>query len=201
MKKLMILPFLLILSLNGYGQFTVTDPTSVAQRLVLAMEEMEEQIDQKYKFIQQIQIAQKAYESSKSMQEKVEKVSTYVKTAKEVVEIISLGEDIMRISKNMRKNVQNTNVLTENEKFQAIVDIVNCTTNISQIAKQASRVVQDKKSDNDVSLSDFERQQELRYLKNEMKEMKTELQRIYNNTFTGSMAMSQNKQLFSFINF
>jgi hypothetical protein len=187
--------------LYGQGAMVVSDPTSILQRLALATQEMEEQIEQKYKFIQQIEIAKKAYENSKKMQERVEQVSTYVKSAKEVVEIIALGEEIIEISKDMREQISNLEGVADSRKYQCIVDLINCTTNISEIAKRASAVVQDKGKENDVTLSDYERQQELRYLKNEMNLTKLELQRIYNETVNGGSADKFNSAIFSFLNF
>ncbi|MBP5424420.1 MAG: hypothetical protein IJ916_08200 [Paludibacteraceae bacterium] len=188
-------------TLIAQSAMVVTDPTSFAQRLSLATEEMNEQIEQKYKFIQQIQIAQKAYEESKKIQQRVEQVSTYIKTANEVVDIIVLGEDIMNLCKKMREKVKNSDLLTYAEKSQCIIELINCSSNVSNIAKRASAVVQDKTEKNDAAMSDFERQQELRYLKNEMQLTKAELVRIYNNAFTSSMAEERNNALFTFIKF
>ncbi|MCQ2209962.1 MAG: hypothetical protein MJZ34_06690 [Paludibacteraceae bacterium] len=203
MKKTTLVIILTINTFLGFSQsaMIVSDPTSFIQRLSLATEEMNEQIEQKYKFIEQIQIAQKTYEASKQIQERVEQVSTYIKTANEVVDIIALGEDIMNISKAMRESISSSKILNSKEKYQCITELINCTSHVSNIAKRASAVVQDKTSQNDVRLSDFERQQELRYLKNEMKLTKEELVRIYNNIFTYSLANEKKESLFSFINF
>ena len=203
MKKLIILSCLAAVASNGFSQgaMVVSDPTSVVQRLTLAAEQMEEQIDQKYKFVEQIQIAKQSLESAKKMQEKVEKVSSYVKDAKEVAEIVTIGENIVKTSNNMRKNIKKTAVLTITEKAQTILDLADCSSNVSKIAKQASAVVQNKTEKNDVSLSDFERRQELRALKKEMESTQKELNRIYNKAFTKSVSNTKDKSLFSFLNF
>lgn len=190
----------LSVSLFPQGAMVVSDPTSIVQRLALATEEMKEQIDQKYKFIQQIEIAKKAYENSKKLQDRVEQVSTYIKSAKEVVDIIVLGEEIIDLSKMMREEISKADELGDTRKYQFIVDLINCTTNVSEIAKRASAVVQDKGKGNDLTLSDFERQQELRYLKNEMQLTKTELQRIYNNAKNEGATEKFNSGIFSFLN-
>jgi phage shock protein A len=203
MKKLIILSCLATVASNGFSQgaMVVSDPTSVVQRLTLAAEQMEEQIDQKYKFVEQIQIAKQSLESAKKMQEKVEKVSSYVKDAKEVAEIVTIGENIVKTSNNMRKNIKKTAALTITEKAQTILDLADCSSNVSKIAKQASAVVQNKTEKNDVSLSDFERRQELRALKKEMESTQKELNRIYNKAFTKSVSNTKDKSLFSFLNF
>ena len=203
MKKLIILSCLTAVASNGFSQgaMVVSDPTSVVQRLTLAAEQMEEQIDQKYKFVEQIQIAKQSLESAKKMQEKVEKVSSYVKDAKEVAEIVTIGENIVKTSNNMRKNIKKTAALTITEKAQTILDLADCSSNVSKIAKQASAVVQNKTEKNDVSLSDFERRQELRALKKEMESTQKELNRIYNKAFTKSVSNTKDKSLFSFLNF
>ncbi len=203
MKKLIILSCLAAVASNGFSQgaMVVSDPTSVVQRLTLAAEQMEEQIDQKYKFVEQIQIAKQSLESAKKMQEKVEKVSSYVKDAKEVAEIVTIGENIVKTSNNMRKNIKKTAALTITEKAQTILDLADCSSNVSKIAKQASAVVQNKTEKNDVSLSDFERRQELRALKKEMESTQKELNRIYNKAFTKSVSNTKDKSLFSFLNF
>lgn len=203
MKKLIILSCLATVAFNGFSQgaMVVSDPTSVVQRLTLAAEQMEEQIDQKYKFVEQIQIAKQSLESAKKMQEKVEKVSSYVKDAKEVAEIVTIGENIVKTSNNMRKNIKKTAALTITEKAQTILDLADCSSNVSKIAKQASAVVQNKTEKNDVSLSDFERRQELRALKKEMESTQKELNRIYNKAFTKSVSNTKDKSLFSFLNF
>lgn len=203
MKKLIILSCLAAVASNCFSQgaMVVSDPTSVVQRLTLAAEQMEEQIDQKYKFVEQIQIAKQSLESAKKMQEKVEKVSSYVKDAKEVAEIVTIGENIVKTSNNMRKNIKKTAALTITEKAQTILDLADCSSNVSKIAKQASAVVQNKTEKNDVSLSDFERRQELRALKKEMESIQKELNRIYNKAFTKSVSNTKDKSLFSFLNF
>ncbi len=203
MKKLIVLSCFTMFVANVYpqGAMVVSDPTSVVQRLTLAAEQMEEQIDQKYKFMEQIQIAKQSLESAKKMQEKVEKVSSYVKDAKEVAEIVTIGENIVKTSNNMRKNIKKTAALSITEKAQTILDLADCSSNVSKIAKQASAVVQNKTDKNDVSLSDFERRQELRALKKEMETTQKELNRIYNKAFTKSVSNTKDKSLFSFLNF
>ncbi len=203
MKNMLVLSCLAMVCFNVYSQgaMVVSDPTSVVQRLTLAAEQMEEQIDQKYKFMEQIQIAKQSLESAKKMQEKVEKVSSYVKDAKEVAEIVTIGENIVKTSNNMRKNIKKTAALTITEKAQTILDLADCSSNVSKIAKQASAVVQNKTDKNDVSLSDFERRQELRALKKEMETTQKELNRIYNKAFTKSVSNTKDKSLFSFLNF
>ncbi len=203
MKKLIVLSCFATFVANVYpqGAMVVSDPTSVVQRLTLAAEQMEEQIDQKYKFMEQIQIAKQSLESAKKMQEKVEKVSSYVKDAKEVAEIVTIGENIVKTSNNMRKNIKKTAALSITEKAQTILDLADCSSNVSKIAKQASAVVQNKTDKNDVSLSDFERRQELRALKKEMETTQKELNRIYNKAFTKSVSNTKDKSLFSFLNF
>ncbi len=203
MKNMLVLSCLAMVCVNVYSQgaMVVSDPTSVVQRLTLAAEQMEEQIDQKYKFMEQIQIAKQSLESAKKMQEKVEKVSSYVKDAKEVAEIVTIGENIVKTSNNMRKNIKKTAALTITEKAQTILDLADCSSNVSKIAKQASAVVQNKTDKNDVSLSDFERRQELRALKKEMETTQKELNRIYNKAFTKSVSNTKDKSLFSFLNF
>ncbi len=203
MNKLIVLSCFATFVANVYpqGAMVVSDPTSVVQRLTLAAEQMEEQIDQKYKFMEQIQIAKQSLESAKKMQEKVEKVSSYVKDAKEVAEIVTIGENIVKTSNNMRKNIKKTAALSITEKAQTILDLADCSSNVSKIAKQASAVVQNKTDKNDVSLSDFERRQELRALKKEMETTQKELNRIYNKAFTKSVSNTKDKSLFSFLNF
>ncbi len=203
MKKLTITALLSVsvLYTNAQGAMVVTDPTSFAQRLSLATEEMNEQIEQKYKFIEQIKIAQKAYEESKKIQARVEQVSNYIKTANEVVNIIALGEDIMNLCKAMREQLSSSEILSKDEKYQCIVDLINCSSNVSNIARKASAVIQDKTKDNDLSLSDFERQQELRYLRNELELTKADLLRIYNGAYTCKMVERRDNAIKSFINF
>ena len=71
MKKLLYSFCLaIIFHLNTYAQgaMVISDPASVAQRFVLATEEMTEQIEQKYKFIEQIDLARKALDQSRKLQ-------------------------------------------------------------------------------------------------------------------------------------
>ena len=203
MKKIILTLGLLggCLSVFSQGAVIVSDPTSIAQRLVLASEEMEEQIEQKYKFIEQIDIARKAYEQSEKVRKRVEQVSDYVKKTKEAVEIIALGEDIMNISKALRKSLSSTELINDSQKYQCMVDIINCTTNVPEIAKKATAIIKDKSEENEVTMNDYERHQELRYLKNEMELTKQELLRIYNKSLSISKGEAVSSSLFSFINF
>ncbi len=203
MKNFILLLLVATLPLSGYSQSVtiVSDPSSIIQRLTLAAEEMEEQIEQKYKFIEQIKIAQKAYEESKKMQERVEVVSEYIKTAGEVVDIINLGEEIINTIKSMKKSLSSSGIINEKEKEKCIEDITKFASLVSDIAKRASSIVRNKTNDNDVQLNDYERQQELRHLKNEMTQVKENLLRTYNGVFTYNLAKNRNESLFNFINF
>ena len=203
MKNFILLLLVATLPLSGYSQSVtiVSDPSSIIQRLTLAAEEMEEQIEQKYKFIEQIKIAQKAYEESKKMQERVEVVSEYIKTAGEVVDIINLGEEIINTIKSMKKSLSSSGIINEKEKEKCIEDITKFASLVSDIAKRASSIVRNKTNDNDVQLNDYERQQELRHLKNEMTQVKVNLLRTYNGVFTYNLAKNRNESLFNFINF
>ena len=113
MKNFILLILTVMISLGAHSQSVtiVSDPSSIVQRLTLASEEMEEQIEQKYKFIEQIRIAQKAYEESKKMQERVEVVSEYIKTASEVIDIIELGEEILNTIKSMKKSLSDSRII------------------------------------------------------------------------------------------
>ena len=203
MKNFILLLLVATLPLSGYSQSVtiVSDPSSIIQRLTLAAEEMEEQIEQKYKFIEQIRIAQKAYEESKKMQERVEVVSEYIKTAGEVVDIINLGKEIINTIKSMKKSLSSSGIINEKEKEKCIEDITKFASLVSDIAKRASSIVRNKTNDNDVQLNDYERQQELRHLKNEMTQVKENLLRTYNGVFTYNLAKNRNESLFNFINF
>ncbi|MBO4530669.1 MAG: hypothetical protein IK017_07210 [Paludibacteraceae bacterium] len=203
MKNFILLILTVMISLGAHSQSVtiVSDPSSIVQRLTLASEEMEEQIEQKYKFIEQIRIAQKAYEESKKMQERVEVVSEYIKTAGEVIDIIELGEEILNTIKSMKKSLSDSRIINEEEKQKCIEDIVKFSSRISDIAKRASAIVHNKTNNNDVQLNDYERQQELRYLKKNMEQIKEKILETYNSVFTYNLAKNRNESLFNFINF
>ena len=141
MKKLLYSFCLaIILHLNTYAQgaMVISDPASVAQRFVLATEEMTEQIEQKYKFIEQIDLARKALDQSRKLQQNIEIVSSFVKSAQEVVDIISEGENIVRNFKSMQNAIFKSDLLSNDEKFMCIAEMINCCDNINEISKKAT---------------------------------------------------------------
>lgn len=183
------------------GAMVISDPASVAQRFVLATEEMTEQIEQKYKFIEQIDLARKALDQSRKLQQNIEVVSSFVKSAQEVVDIISEGESIIRNFKSMQNAIFNSDLLNNDEKYMCIAEMINCCDNIKEISKKATAVVSDKNADKGVKLSDFERLQELRTLKLEMEMTSDEMNDIYLRYLSPYVSTNREDHLFSFINF
>lgn len=188
-------------NMYAQGAMVISDPASVAQRFVLATEEMTEQIEQKYKFIEQIDLARKTLNQSKKLQQNIEIVSSFVKSAQEVVDIISIGEDVIRNFKSMKNAVFNSDLLNNDEKFMCIAEMINCCDNIKEISKKATAVVSDKNADKGVTLSDFERLQELRTLKKEMEMTSDEMNDVYRKYLSPYVSSTREDHLFSFINF
>ncbi|MBO5132094.1 MAG: hypothetical protein IKL19_02555 [Paludibacteraceae bacterium] len=204
MKKLLYsfcLAITLHLNMYAQGAMVISDPASVAQRFVLATEEMTEQIEQKYKFIEQIDLARKALDQSRKLQQNIEIVSSFVKSAQEVVDIISVGENIVQNFKSMQNAIFKSDLLSNDEKFMCIAEMINCCDNINEISKKATAVVSDKNADKGVTLSDFERLQELRTLKREMEMTSDEMNDIYLRYLSPYVSTNREDFLFSFINF
>ena len=148
MKKIFILIVLFnvaVFKINA--QFIVNDPTSIAQRLFLAVEEMTALIENKYQLVEQVQQMKQIYDQGQEVRDAVQKVASYVKKANEIIEIIEIGEATVADAKRYRREIKNMSNLTDSYKYEAFCLMVNFDTQIVNIINEAKTIISDKGSD------------------------------------------------------
>ena len=87
MKRIFTTLVLFATALGLWSQAVVTDPTSMAQRIALFLEEMEETVSQSMDLADNSENTLKLLRISKETAESLVKVSNYIKTSRQIVEI------------------------------------------------------------------------------------------------------------------
>lgn len=193
MKKITALLATTMLVCNLQAQSVVTDPNALAQRFALAAQQMEEMVEQKYKFVEQINLMKKQCEDSKTMKERYGKVSKSISRGNEMVGIIEEAEKLMQLNKDIRNSILNKNNSLSDETVMAYVDLlVEFTSEISEKVKEAKKTINDnkelmgsksnedgKESEDGHQMSDAERIERLRQIREDLRSIHDNIAMIY----------------------
>lgn len=177
MKKFYISLLLLAFWNTAVPQAVVTDPTSMAQRIALFFEEMEEAISQSMDIADNAENMSKLFELTKASAEKLRKVSEFVKASRQVVEIT---EAEIRIADKMDKYINRINQIDElsmTEKLNIIASIMNLGTAAAERIKNGVEMA--KNGENDADLSDYERIEILTKIEDEVLALEDAIDKTY----------------------
>lgn len=212
MKKLLIIATFAISSVNLYSQTVVTDPNSIAQRLLLATQQMDEMVEQKYKFIEQIELLKKQYNESKELRRRVEKVSNAIKKGHEIVGIMTEAEAMMQLDNDIRHSLlDKANDLSDETIMTNIDFLVKYAGEISNIVSEAKKAITDNEdiletedsnssnsnSSNSQKMTDAERIERLRQIKTDMHELHDKIAEVYYRLNRIQVSHSRNKFIHS----
>lgn len=177
MKKFHLLVLLLAVSGCAVPQAVVTDPTSMAQRIALFLEEMEESISQSMDIADNAENMSRLFELTKESADKLRKVSEFIKASRQLVNIT---ESELRIADKMEKYINRVNEmdgLTMTEKINIISSIMNLGTAAAERIKFGVEMA--KNGANDADFSDFERIEILSKIEGEVLALEEAIDKAY----------------------
>lgn len=193
MRRIATMAAILALACGLQAQTVVVhDPTSIAQRLLLASQEMDEMIEQKYKFIEQIELLKKSAAEAKKVRERMEKVSNAIRKGHEIVGIMEQAERLMELNKRIRRTIMDDAKWLSDESAMVYIELlVRYASETSEIVLEAKKAVQNNESllddtSNEGSgsqeghkMSDAERIERLRQVKSDLTAIHDNISGIY----------------------
>ena len=192
MKK--IISFILSIALASsqlYAQTVVSDPTSVAQRLTLALQEMDEMVEQKGKMIEQIEVLKKQFKEAELVRKRVENVSNAIKKGHEIVCIMEEAESMLELDRTIKQTIlEQAKAISEESAMMYIEMLVKYADEVSDLVMEAKTAVKDSESlleeENNNSdagghkMTDAERIERLRQIKEDMHNLRIKITSIFN---------------------
>ena len=164
-KKLIISFFMTFVSMCAMPQAVVTDPTSMAQRITLFLEEMEEALSQSMDIAESSENTKKLFELSQETMESLKKVSDFIKTSRQLAEITEAELRIADKIKDYAIRIRAMNTLSFEEKANIINSLITMGAEASRRIKSVIDMVN---GGTDAKLSDYERLQILTQVENEV---------------------------------
>ena len=169
-------------ALGLWSQAVVTDPTSMAQRIALFLEEMEETVSQSMDLADNSENTLKLLRISKETAESLVKVSNYIKTSRQIVEIAEAEIRIAEKLKDYSAKIKEMESATLTEKLNMINSMVNLGSEAMKRIKSAMDMV--KNGSSDAKLSDYERLQILTQVESEVLAIENAIDSSYEKCLT-----------------
>lgn len=182
MKRIFTTLVLFATALGLWSQAVVTDPTSMAQRIALFLEEMEETVSQSMDLADNSENTLKLLRISKETAESLVKVSNYIKTSRQIVEIAEAGIRIAEKLKDYSAKIKEMESATLTEKLNMINSMVNLGSEAMKRIKSAMDMV--KNGSSDAKLSDYERLQILTQVESEVLAIENAIDSSYEKCLT-----------------
>lgn len=182
MKRIFTTLVLFATALGLWSQAVVTDPTSMAQRISLFLEEMEETVSQSMDLADNSENTLKLLRISKETAESLVKVSNYIKTSRQIVEIAEAEIRIAEKLKDYSAKIKEMESATLTEKLNMINSMVNLGSEAMKRIKSAMDMV--KNGSSDAKLSDYERLQILTQVESEILAIENAIDSSYEKCLT-----------------
>ncbi len=182
MKRIFTTLVLFATALGLLSQAVVTDPTSMAQRIALFLEEMEETVSQSMDLADNSENTLKLLRISKETAESLVKVSNYIKTSRQIVEIAEAEIRIAEKLKDYSAKIKEMESATLTEKLNMINSMVNLGSEAMKRIKSAMDMV--KNGSSDAKLSDYERLQILTQVESEVLAIENAIDSSYEKCLT-----------------
>ena len=182
MKRIFTTLVLFATALELWSQAVVTDPTSMAQRIALFLEEMEETVSQSMDLADNSENTLKLLRISKETAESLVKVSNYIKTSRQIVEIAEAEIRIAEKLKDYSAKIKEMESATLTEKLNMINSMVNLGSEAMKRIKSAMDMV--KNGSSDAKLSDYERLQILTQVESEVLAIENAIDSSYEKCLT-----------------
>ncbi|MBQ6766501.1 MAG: hypothetical protein IJP50_05805 [Paludibacteraceae bacterium] len=182
MKRIFTTLVLFATAMGLWSQAVVTDPTSMAQRIALFLEEMEETVSQSMDLADNSENTLKLLRISKETAESLVKVSNYIKTSRQIVEIAEAEIRIAEKLKDYSAKIKEMESATLTEKLNMINSMVNLGSEAMKRIKSAMDMV--KNGSSDAKLSDYERLQILTQVESEVLAIENAIDSSYEKCLT-----------------
>lgn len=170
-------------TLSAMPQAVVTDPSSMAQRIAIFLEEMEEALSQSMDLAESTENTKRLFELSQETMESITKVSDFIKTSRQVMDITEAEIRIADKIKDYAMRIRSMNSLTFDEKVNIINSLI---TMGSESSRRIKSVIDLVKGDADAKMSDYERLQILTQVENEVMAIENGIDEAYGISVTSS---------------
>ncbi|MCQ2351551.1 MAG: hypothetical protein MJ003_06215 [Paludibacteraceae bacterium] len=177
MKKCICVIMLMSASVVMIPQSVVTDPTSMAQRAAIFLEEMEETVSQSLDIAENNQNTLGLLKLSQQTIENLKNVSEFIKASRQLVEIT---EAEIRIADKMEKysaKIKDFDNLSTYEKLNIIKSII--TLGNAGLERVKSGIAIAKNGATDAKMSDYERIQILSTIEKEVLAIESSIDKVY----------------------
>ena len=180
MKKHIFMIIICLTSTLAYGQGVaiVTDPTSMSQRAIQFMQEMEEAIEQRTQMLKQVAGLKNIYEQNSELIEYSKKASFYVQSSKEILQIIDLGTQAVKKQQRYRNEISHMEYLTKEERYYTVCALILVADKIKNLVSSGRKMVH-KNDDKSGRFSDYERLSMIKDVKNDLYSTINTLDNVY----------------------
>lgn len=168
---------MLLIAFYAIPQAVVTDPSSMAQRIALFLEEMEETISQSLDIAESSENTFKLFQVTEESINNLKKVSAFIKMSRQFVEITDAEIRIAEKLEKYSERVRQMSSLSKDEKINIIASMINLGSAAVERIKNGIDIV--KNNSSDAKLSDFERLQILSTLEDEILALENAIDETY----------------------
>lgn len=159
------------------AQAIVTDPSSMAQRAAIFLEQMEETVSQSLDIAENADNTRRLFEMTEETVNDMKKVSQFIKDSRQYADITAAEIRIADKLKNYSMKIKESESLSYNEKLNLISSLLNFCNAASTRIKSGIEVV--RNGANDAKLSDYERLQILSMLEEEILSLEGAMDETY----------------------
>ncbi|MCQ2360075.1 MAG: hypothetical protein MJ009_01155 [Paludibacteraceae bacterium] len=177
MKRGILFISMILMAFEVIPQAVVTDPSSMAQRIALFLEEMEETISQSLDIAESSENTLKLFQVTEESINNLKKASSFIKMSRQFVEITDAEIRIAKKLEAYSERVRQISSLSEDEKINIIASMINLGSAAVERIKNGIDIV--KNSSSDAKLTDFERLQILSSLEDEILALENAIDETY----------------------
>ncbi len=182
MKRGVLSILMLLIAFDAIPQAVVTDPTSMAQRIALFLEEMEETISQSLDIAESSENTWKLFQVTEESINNLKKVSSFIKMSRQFVEITDAEIRIAGKLEKYSERIRQMSTLSKDEKINIIASMINLGSAAVERIKNGIDIV--KNNSSDAKLSDFERLQILSSLEDEILALENAIDETYETSMS-----------------
>lgn len=176
MRRILLISLIWIIPLYAVPQSVVTDPTSMAQRIALFLQQMEEVVSQSLDISETMDNTSNLLKLSEKSAEYLQKVSQYIKTSRQLVSITEAELRVAQKIEKYSKLLNDMDDMTPTEKANAIRSIVMLG---AAAIERISNALQMVNGESGAKMSDYERLQLLTTIENEVLALESSMDDAY----------------------
>lgn len=186
MKKTFLFLFFCGLTASVCAQTTVVDPTSVAQRLSLFLEQMDEAVSHRFALLDEVANTSETLQLARDARQKLQEVSQFVKASSYSLDIVDYGSKIAGKIKDYKQEIAQLEHVTDEEKYNIVMNMLQLASYAAEKVKEGVQLTKSNRSKAEAEMSDYERIQVLCRIRGELDELNAQLDQVL------SMALSAN---------